>query len=137
MIENFGGSILYLILFLIQLLGLSFYCYLILLNPKSIINEYGGAWWLPLNVRDKFFSWGHGDHVRPKSIQEVYDRMDSLTEVVLKTKHIQGFCYTQLTDVEQETNGVYLYDRKTKFNMKKIKKIFKDKSLKLKKGYIQ
>ena len=36
MIENFGGSI----LFLIQLLGLSFYCYLILLNPKSIINDY-------------------------------------------------------------------------------------------------
>ena len=40
MIENFGGSVLYLILFLIQLLGLSFYCYLILLNPKSIINDY-------------------------------------------------------------------------------------------------
>ena len=40
MIEKFGGSILYLILFLIQLLGLSFYCYLILLNPKSIINDY-------------------------------------------------------------------------------------------------
>ena len=40
MVENFGGSILYLILFLIQLLGLTFYCYLILLNPKSIINDY-------------------------------------------------------------------------------------------------
>ena len=40
MIENFGASTLYLILFLIQLLGLSFYCYLILLNPKSIINDY-------------------------------------------------------------------------------------------------
>ena len=40
MIENFGGSLLYLILFLIQLLGLSFYCFLILLNPKSIINDY-------------------------------------------------------------------------------------------------
>ena len=40
MVENFGGSLLYLILFLIQLLGLSFYCYLILLNPKSIINDY-------------------------------------------------------------------------------------------------
>ena len=40
MVENFGGSLIYLILFLIQLLGLSFYCYLILLNPKSIINDY-------------------------------------------------------------------------------------------------
>ena len=38
MVENFGGSILYLILFLIQLLGLSFYSYLVILNPKKIID---------------------------------------------------------------------------------------------------
>ena len=40
MVENFGGSILYLILFLIQLLGLSFYSYLVILNPKKIIPDY-------------------------------------------------------------------------------------------------
>ena len=40
MVENFGGSILYLILFIIQLLGLSFYCYLTILNPKKIIYDY-------------------------------------------------------------------------------------------------
>ena len=40
MVENFGGSILYLILFLIQLLGLSFYSYLVILNPKKIIVDY-------------------------------------------------------------------------------------------------
>ena len=40
MVENFGGSILYLILFLIQLLGLSFYSYLVILNPKKIIADY-------------------------------------------------------------------------------------------------
>lgn len=40
MVENFGGSILYLILFIIQLLGLSFYCYLTIFNPKKIINDY-------------------------------------------------------------------------------------------------
>ena len=106
-------------------------------NEPYIIDEYGGVWWLPIKLRKKIKSWGHGDKVRPKTIKEVYERMEKLTEVVLKTKHIQGFCYTQLTDVEQETNGVYLYDRKNKFNMNKIKKIFKDKSLKLKKGYLQ
>ena len=63
--------------------------------------------------------------------------MEKQTEVVLKTKHIQGFCYTQLTDVEQETNGVYYYNRKNKFNINKLRNIFKDMSLKLKKGYIQ
>ena len=106
-------------------------------NQPYIIDEYGGVWWLPKQLRKKMRSWGHGDKVRPKTIKEVYERMEKLTEVVLKTHHIQGFCYTQLTDVEQETNGVYLYDRKNKFNVNKIKKIFKDKSLKLKKGYLQ
>lgn len=35
-----------------------------------------------------------------------------------------GFCYTQLTDVEQEKNGIYYYDRTPKFDMKRIKSIF-------------
>ena len=40
MVENFGGSVLYLILFLIQLLGLSFYSYLVMFTPKKIIADY-------------------------------------------------------------------------------------------------
>ena len=40
MVDIFGGSVLYLILFLIQLLGLSFYSYLVMFNPKKIIADY-------------------------------------------------------------------------------------------------
>jgi len=32
-----------------------------------------------------------------------------------------GFCYTQLTDVEQEANGLLTYDRKLKFDPVKVK----------------
>ena len=39
--------------------------------------------------------------------------------------HITGYCYTQLTDVEQEQNGVYNYDRTEKFDMDRLAKIFK------------
>ena len=35
-----------------------------------------------------------------------------------------GYCYTQLTDVEQEENGVYFYDRSPKFDMSRINAIF-------------
>lgn len=35
-----------------------------------------------------------------------------------------GFCYTQITDVEQEKNGIYYYDRTPKFDTARIKKIF-------------
>ena len=38
--------------------------------------------------------------------------------------HICGNCYTQLTDVEQEENGVYFYDRSSKFDMERIHEIF-------------
>jgi len=41
--------------------------------------------------------------------------------------HISGFCYTQLTDIEQEQNGVYNYDRSAKFDMKRIHSIFTKK----------
>ena len=40
MVENFG-SVLYLILFLVQLLGLGFYSFLILFNPKKLTADYG------------------------------------------------------------------------------------------------
>ena len=33
-----------------------------------------------------------------------------------------GYCYTQLTDVEQEQNGIYFYDRKLKFDMERIRR---------------
>ena len=38
--------------------------------------------------------------------------------------HICGRCYTQLTDVEQERNGIYFYDRSEKFDMERIRRIF-------------
>ena len=38
--------------------------------------------------------------------------------------HVWGYTYTQLTDVEQEQNGVYFYDRTPKFDMKRIHAIF-------------
>ena len=39
MIENFG-NIFYLIIYIINLLGLAYYTYLTYLNPKQIINDY-------------------------------------------------------------------------------------------------
>src|ERR1019366_3350735 len=34
-----------------------------------------------------------------------------------------GLCYTQLTDVEQEINGLMTYDRKLKFDAQKLREI--------------
>ena len=34
-----------------------------------------------------------------------------------------GFCYTQLTDVEQEQNGVYYYDRTPKMDVEFFRQV--------------
>jgi hypothetical protein len=88
-----------------------------------IVDEYGGIKWIPredLVYADN--SWGYGN--APQTLEEFYTRLEALTDVLLSYDHIIGFCYTQLTDIEQEQNGIYNYDRSEKFDMARVKAIF-------------
>lgn len=88
-----------------------------------IVDEYGGIKWIPsaeLVFADN--SWGYGDD--PVTLEEFYQRLEALTNVILSFEHIVGYCYTQLTDIEQEQNGIYNYDRTDKFDMQRIANIF-------------
>lgn len=78
------------------------------------ISEYGGIKWdIDKTNTD---SWGYGE--APKTKKEFIERYRGLTNALLRNKNIIGFCYTQLYDVEQETNGLYTYDRAAKFDTK-------------------
>ncbi len=77
------------------------------------VSEYGGIGW------DTGDGWGYGN--APKTLDELYARHQGLTDALLDNSMMFGFCYTQLTDVEQERNGVYTYDRKPKFDTAKIR----------------
>lgn len=85
------------------------------------IDEYGGIKWI---VGKEFASnsWGYGQG--PRTLDEFYTRLGALTDVILGVPYMSGYCYTQLTDVEQEQNGIYNYDRTPKFDMDRIKAIF-------------
>jgi len=88
-----------------------------------IVDEFGGIKWIPEDRRPfADNSWGYG--AGPRSEDEFYARLEGLVDVLYAYPHIAGYCYTQLTDVEQEQNGIYNYDRSTKFDMEKIAKIF-------------
>ncbi|MDE5675407.1 MAG: beta-glucuronidase, partial [Muribaculaceae bacterium] len=89
-----------------------------------LIDEYGGIKWVD-GAQFADNSWGYGDS--PRSLEEFYDRLEKLTDVILAVPYMSGYCYTQLTDVEQEQNGIYNYNRTTKFDMDRIKKIFSKK----------
>ncbi len=77
------------------------------------VSEYGGTFWNPKVVNDGKKAWGYGK--APRTEEEFAARYEGLTEVLLSHPRVCGFCYTQLTDIEQEQNGLYFYDRTRKF----------------------
>jgi beta-galactosidase/beta-glucuronidase len=88
-----------------------------------LVDEFGGIKWIP--EEDRAYadnSWGYGN--APKTQEEFYERLESHVQCLRELPHISGWCYTQLTDVEQEQNGIYRYNRSAKFDMARIKRIF-------------
>jgi beta-galactosidase/beta-glucuronidase len=77
------------------------------------VSEFGGTWWQDTGGAGTA-SWGYGKS--PESIEAFYARFEALVNALLDNKRICGFCYTELTDVEQEQNGIYTYDRSRKFD---------------------
>ncbi len=81
------------------------------------MSEYGGIKW-PGNSEE---GWGYGG--APKTPEEFFARFKGLTDALLDNPKVMGLCYTQLTDVEQEQNGVYFYDRTLKFDVNEFYKV--------------
>lgn len=82
------------------------------LGVPFMVSEFGGIGWSTEG------GWGYG--AGPKTIEEFYTRYQGLVDAQLDNPDLFGFCYTQLTDVEQEKNGLYYYDRKPKFDMQRL-----------------
>ena len=76
----------------------------------TFVSEYGGIRWAPAEDA----GWGYGQ--APLSEEEFIARFKGLTEAILFHPRMGALCYTQLTDVEQEVNGLYTYDRRPKFD---------------------
>jgi hypothetical protein len=81
------------------------------------VSEFGGSWWNP-HAKPGEDSWGYGE--RPRTIEEFYSRFEQLCAILLDDPAMFGYCYTQLTDVYQEQNGIYGFDRSQKFDRARI-----------------
>ena len=79
------------------------------------VSEFGGTFWSPAAGES---GWGYGDN--PDSADEFYERFEGLTSALIDNPRVCGFCYTQFTDVMQEQNGVYRFDRTPKFDTERI-----------------
>ena len=79
------------------------------------VSEYGGV-----SYGKTEGGWGYRNCDGETAFVDEYVRQ---TEILLSSPKISGFCYTQLYDVEQEQNGLYTYDRKSKFSEEAEKRI--------------
>ena len=80
-----------------------------------IITEYGGI------AFNKGEGWGYGNKVTSK--EEYIKRFDAITTAVKKVGAICGYCYTQVTDIQQEINGIMDIERNFKVSPDILKEI--------------
>ena len=85
-----------------------------------MVDEFGGLPWIKKEERAS--SWGYGGNI--DSEEEFFKILRDEVLALKASKHVVGFCYTQITDVEQEKNGVYYYNRTPKFDAEKWREIF-------------
>ena len=76
------------------------------------LSEYGG---LACQIKghtsvDRIFGYKHYDTL--PQFQEAYSRLIQDSLLPLKKKGLSGAVYTQVSDVEEEVNGLMTYDRK-------------------------
>jgi len=76
------------------------------------VSEYGGTRFVEGEGQSE--AWGYGSPTT--SLDAFIERYRGLTDALLDNPYMFGFCYTQLTDVEQEQNGIYKYDRTPKYD---------------------
>jgi Glycosyl hydrolases family 2/Glycosyl hydrolases family 2, TIM barrel domain len=83
------------------------------------LSEFGGIAYIPPGANVPPESWGYSGV--EKTAEDALARLTQLYAGIAKLSQFAGICYTQLTDVEQEVNGLVTYDRKPKFPAEKIK----------------
>ncbi|MDN5686721.1 MAG: beta-galactosidase [Brachybacterium sp.] len=95
------------------------------------VSEYGGIWWNEQEARDAeeaeragnnaAVSWGYGQRIR--SEEELYGRFEGLTRVLLEDPGMFAYCYTQMTDVFQEKNGIVDFERGRKLDLARLRAV--------------
>ncbi len=88
-----------------------------------MLTEVGGylirPFWLPSSQWDTLYS----SYGAVNNTEELLAKYNDLMTAIDSLGFVSGFCYTQLTDVEQEINGLLTYDRKPKIPIEELRRI--------------
>jgi beta-galactosidase/beta-glucuronidase len=81
-----------------------------------LVTEFGGIGF----KKSEWEGWGYSG---AENDEDFVRRLKAVFEPIIDSPVLQGFCYTQLTDVEQEINGLLTYDRTPKIPLEQLKEI--------------
>lgn len=87
-------------------------------DQPILVSEYGGVKYAP--AKETSGAWGYSEAVDATEFEAAYR---ALTTAILQSPDVQGFCYTQLTDVGMEENGLLTLNRNPKIAVDMIRLI--------------
>ncbi|NLJ24993.1 MAG: glycoside hydrolase family 2 [Firmicutes bacterium] len=86
-----------------------------------LVTEFGGV-----KVEEQQAEgWGYGKAAL--DYEEMVERIKGLVDVILEQDEVVGYCYTQLTDVQQEVNGLLDANHNPKVEVELYKAAFRGK----------
>ncbi|CAG7636870.1 Beta-galactosidase [Paenibacillus solanacearum] len=89
-----------------------------------MVSEFGG---ISFKKSDRA-GWGYSG---AENEEEFLEKLKAVVGPMLTSPVVQGFCYTQLTDVEQEINGLLTYERVPKVPVERVREIVEGKRVPL------
>lgn len=88
-------------------------------NHPILVTEFGGISY----AVNGHSGWGYST---AKDNDDFAKRLQNVFLPLYQSPLVKGFCYTQLTDVQQEINGLLTFDREPKIDINIIRKIVKN-----------
>ena len=92
-------------------------------GEPALLTEFGGR---AMQSDAKGEAWGYSGAAQNE--EAFLKQLGSIMQGVYSC-NFQGYCYTQLTDVQQEVNGLLTAERKPKVDKQKLKAIFMQKKV--------
>ena len=83
-----------------------------------ILSEFGGIAFEESSTGEE--AWGYSG---ANSSSEFEEKVLAIISTVQKSELLQGYCYTQFNDLEQEVNGLLTMEREPKLNLASLAKV--------------
>ena len=80
-----------------------------------LVSEFGG-----IGLSDAPGAWGYA---MARDADDLVARYAAQCAALHASEALSGFCYTQLTDTAQETNGLFTVNREPKFDVERLRVI--------------